>query len=152
MSGSRRDELIAGLYALPLAEFTSARDALSKEFRGDGDRELANEVKALRKASVTAWAVNCVRNRDPARIDALLEAGASLRAAQEQVMGSGDRSVLRDASARERELVEVLVDAATAELEASGHAATAAIRGRVFGTLHAAVGDQEVRALLAAGC
>jgi hypothetical protein len=151
MGGSPHAEAIAELYALPLEEFTGARDALAKRLRADGDRDGASEVKALRKAAVTAWAVNRVRSRDPERVDELIEAGARLRDAQEQMGGSGGRSALRDAITRERELVEALVESAAAELEASGHAATAATRSRVFATLHAAVGDEEARALLAAG-
>jgi hypothetical protein len=140
------------LYARPLEEFTSARDALAKRLRADGDRDGASQVKALRKASVTAGAINRVRARDPDRVDELLEAGVRLRAAQERMIGSGDRNGLRDASARERRLVESLVDLAAVELQAGGHAATPAIRSRAFATLHAAVGDEEVRELLAAGC
>ena len=152
MSGTCHDGLIAELYALPLEEFTSARDGLAKRLRADGDRDRANDVKALRKPTVTAWAINRVRDRNRERVDDLLEAGARLRDAQEHVVDSGDRSVLRNAGARERELVEALVESAAGELEASGHAATPAIRSRLFATLHAAVGDEEARAQLTAGC
>jgi 3-oxoacyl-ACP reductase-like protein len=123
MSASSHDELIAELYALPIDEFTSARDALAKRLRADGEREVAKQVKALRKPSVTAWAVNRVRHREPERVEELLEAGERLRQAQEQVIRSGELGQLRDAGARERDLVESLVDSALAELAASGHAA-----------------------------
>ena len=44
------------LYGLPPGEFTSARDKRAKELRGDGERDAANAVKALRKPTVAAWA------------------------------------------------------------------------------------------------
>jgi hypothetical protein len=92
-----------------------------------------------------------VRHREPERVEELLAAGAQLRDAQERVIGSGGPGGLRDASARERQLVEGLVESAAAELAAAGHAVTPAIRSRVFATLHAAVGDDDARSLLAAG-
>jgi hypothetical protein len=151
MSASSHDELIAELYGLPLDEFTSARDALAKRLRAGGERKLAKQVKALRKPSVTAWAVNRVRRREPERVEELLDAGARLREAQQRVIRSGQQGQLRDAGARERDLVESLVDSAATELAASGHAASPASRSRVFATLHAAAGDHEARALLSAG-
>jgi hypothetical protein len=46
------------LYGLALDAFVPERDALAKRLRADGRRDEANEVKALRKPSVAAWAVN----------------------------------------------------------------------------------------------
>jgi hypothetical protein len=151
MNASSQDELTTELYGLPLDEFTTARDALATRLRAGGDREAAQQVKRLRKPSVTAWAVNRLCHREPERVQKLLGAGAQLRLAQERVIGSGDRGGLRDAVARERELVEELVELAAAELSASGHVPNHGIRSRLFSTLHAAVGDDQVRALLAAG-
>lgn len=145
------DEEISDLYAGPLGDFTSHRDALAKRLRGEGDRDAAQEVKALRKPSVTAWALNRVCHRKSKRIEALLAAGVELRAAQEQLIASGDRDRLRKASADERQLVDTLVDDAEAELEEAGHAATATSRNRLFATLHAAAADEEARSLLEQG-
>jgi hypothetical protein len=46
------------LYQLPLSEFTSARDDLSKRLRADGAGERAQEVKKLRKPTAVVWLVN----------------------------------------------------------------------------------------------
>ena len=52
------------LYGLPPGEFTEARDALVKRLRADKERDLANQVKGLRRPTVAAWALNqLVRNR-----------------------------------------------------------------------------------------
>lgn len=151
MNASSHDALIAELYGLPLDQFTAARDALAKRLRTGGEREAAQQVRRLRKPSVTAWAVNRLCHREPERVQKLLGAGAQLRLAQERVIGSGDRRGLRDAVAQERQLVEELVELAAAELSASGHVPNHGIRSRIFSTLHAAVGDDQVRALLATG-
>ncbi|MDQ6775389.1 MAG: hypothetical protein M3071_04010 [Actinomycetota bacterium] len=47
--------------------------------------------------------------------------------------------------------MEALIESVALQLEASGHPATPSIRSRMFATPHAAVGDEEARALLAAG-
>ena len=46
------------LYQLPLSEFTSARNALAKRLRSEGDPDRAEQVKQLRKPPVAAWLVN----------------------------------------------------------------------------------------------
>jgi hypothetical protein len=145
------DELIGELYAAPLEEFTSARDALAKRLRVGGERDAAKLVRALRKPSITAWALNRLRDRDPQRVHDLIVAGAELRDAQAQTIASGHRTGLGAAVTRERELVQELVGRAAAELSAGGRAVNEAIERRMFATLHAAAADEEVRTLLAAG-
>ena len=53
------------LYGLPLDAFVAERDALAKRLRTDGRGGDADEVKALRKPSVAAWAVNQVVRSQP---------------------------------------------------------------------------------------
>lgn len=139
------------LYCLPLEEFTTARDALSKQLRQRGERVAAKTVKQLRKPTVTAWSLNRLRHRDGQRIEELLDAGARLREAQARLLSVGDRDGLRDASARERRLIDALVADAEAELAGAGHPPNATIRNRLFVTLHAIAGNEEARSLLAAG-
>ena len=96
------------LYGLAPGEFTEARDALVKRLRADKERELANQVKGLRRPTVAAWALNrLIRNRRK-DVGALLAAGEELREAQEQLVGGGDRSAFQRAAAKERELVAKL--------------------------------------------
>lgn len=61
------------LYALPAREFTAARDARARELRSDGHRDAAAIVKALRKPSVTAWAMNQAVRARPDAAAALVE-------------------------------------------------------------------------------
>ena len=75
------EQRIDDLYALPLERFTPERDALVKELSGDGDRDGAARVKALRKPVVAAWAVNALAREDADAVKALIELGEELRSA-----------------------------------------------------------------------
>ena len=139
------------LYGLPPGEFTEARDALVKRLRADEERELANQVKGLRRPTVAAWALNqLVRNRRK-DVGALLAAGEELREAQEQLVGGGDRSAFQRAAAKERELVAKLArDAASLAAEA-GVGSSQGLEEKLISTLHAAALDEETAAELGAG-
>ena len=146
MSRSTRSE-VDRLYALPLERFTAERDALARELRGS-DREAADEVRRLRKPTVSAWAINNLAGRQRQSVNALLEAGQRLRAAQEDALTGGGGAELRQATAREREIVKHLVDRAE---EILGERAGPAVLARVRATLHAAASDDEVRAAIEGG-
>ena len=139
------------LYALPLDEFTAARNRLAKELGKDGDPDEAARVKALRKPSAAAWLVNqLVRRRKKAAKD-LLRAGERLRSAQEKALGGGSRSALEKTVAAEREAVEKLVAEARKIASESGSKASDASLARVQSTLHAVSLDAEVREAFEAG-
>ncbi len=82
------DEISDRLYALPPEEFTQARNQAERELRTAGDREQAERVKALRKPTAAAGAVNRLVRSHRAQVEAFLEAAARLRDAQ--VAGKGD--------------------------------------------------------------
>jgi hypothetical protein len=138
------------LYALPPAEFTSARDERAKALRKDGDREAANEVKGLRKPTVAAWALNQLARQRREDVDTLLAAGEDLRAAQEELLGGGERSAFQEAAARERELVAKLsADGAALAREAGERAG--GLQEKLAATLHAASLDEDTAEELRAG-
>jgi hypothetical protein len=144
------DAEIDRLYGLPLDEFVSERDGLAKRLRKDGDREAAERVKALRKPTAGAWAINqAVRRRERER-DKLLAAGERLRKAHEALLSGGDPAALRKAMGAERELAGSLADVAEVIASETGKSGPA-LRERVRGTLHAAAVDEQVRGELAAG-
>ncbi len=136
------DDPAAHLYGLDLEEFVGARDVLAKELRAGGDREGAAAVKKLPKPTRAAWAVNRLVRDRPDEVAALVEAGAALAGAQEQLLDGADADVLRSAALAAR----ALVDALAAEAPVDG-----AARDKVRATLHAATVDAEVRAEVAAG-
>jgi hypothetical protein len=136
------DDHAAQLYGLDLEEFVGARDALVKELRAGGDRAGAAAVKKLAKPTRAAWAVNRLVRDRPDEIAALVDAGAALEGAQEQLLDGADADVLRAAAVAAR----ALVDALAAEAPVDG-----AARDKVRATLHAATVDADVRAEVAAG-
>ena len=138
------------LYGLPVEEFTKARDELAKELRKAGKKEAADEVKSLRKPSVSAWAVNQAVRRRPQEAKALVKAGDELRKAQRGVVSGRDPAQLREANSAHRRLVEELTDEARAALEERGAAAAATVT-RVAQTLRAASIDKEASKALTAG-
>jgi hypothetical protein len=98
------DGIIDGLYALPLTEFTAARNQAAADLRQEGRREDADRVKALRKPTAAAAAVNALVRDHRDEIDRYLEAAAALRDAQ--FAGKGDFAA---AAKQERETLERLI-------------------------------------------
>jgi hypothetical protein len=82
------DEIIDRLYGLPLAEFTAARNEAARELRKAGEREAAERVKALRKPTAAAGAVNRLVRERRGEVEQFLQAALALRDAQ--FSGKGD--------------------------------------------------------------
>ncbi len=98
------DAIAAELAALPLAQFTAARDAHAK---GVDDAALAARIRSLRKPSPAAWLANLLVRERPDEIATLLALGAELRDAQRDLDARGlaaltkERRVLVTAIARQ---------------------------------------------------
>ena len=75
-------DTIDRLYGLPLAEFTAARNAAAGELRKAGQREAADQVKALRKPTAAAAAVNRLVREHRGEVEQFLRAAAAMRDAQ----------------------------------------------------------------------
>jgi hypothetical protein len=145
------DEELDRLYGLPLDEFTPARNALASELRKAGEREAADEVKALSKPSISAWTVNQLARKERMQVRSLLTAGERLRKAQEKLVRGGSRDELQQALERQREVVAALLESAQEVLDSAGHPATDATLARIRGTLTAAAADEEGTQLLQQG-
>ncbi|HEX2106001.1 MAG TPA: hypothetical protein VHF51_20285, partial [Solirubrobacteraceae bacterium] len=140
------------LYGLPLDAFVPERDALAKRLRADGRRDEANEVKALRKPSVAAWAVNQAVRSQPSAARTLWQAGDALIGAQEDLLaGRGDARALRAAADAEREALDELAGAAAGLLTSEGRDLGEGTLERVRETLHAAAIEPDAREDVAAG-
>jgi hypothetical protein len=134
------------LYGLPLDQFVPERNALARKIRKAGERERADEVAALKKPSVAAWAVNQLVRTQRKEVTTLLDSGDALRSAQDDVLaGRGDAQSLRAAVERERLAVEKLTDAAGGLLSSEGDGLSGTIVERVSDTLHAAALDDDAR-------
>ena len=142
---------IDALYGEPLDTFTAARNALAKELTQAGDRDGAAAVKALRKPSIAAWALNQLARTRPTDVERLLAAGEALRHAQHEALEGGDPAGLRDARRSYDSEVDRLANGAAELLSEAGKPAGPASRDRLTATLQAAASDDESRDLLRRG-
>jgi DNA repair exonuclease SbcCD ATPase subunit len=145
------EKAIDDLYGKPLAEFTAARDALVRELREAGDKAAADEVKGLRKPTVSAWAINQLARKERMRIRSLLVAGEKLRKAHAELLGGGRPAEVREASDAERKAINHLVSSAAKLLSETGHSASESALERVATTLRAAAVDDDGRGALERG-
>ena len=77
MGSSETEALAAELYLVPPARFVAARDALVRQAREAGHRELAGELSGLRRPTVSAWLVNLLTRHERARMESLVALGTS---------------------------------------------------------------------------
>jgi hypothetical protein len=129
-------EVADRLYAEPLSTFTAARDAAAKETAAS-DKELAVQVKSLKKPSVSAWAVNLLVRREADQIDQVLALGEQLRAAAESMAGEELRALTR----QRRQLTNALAGTARDLAREQDVRLTASVVDQVEGMLTAAMLD-----------
>ena len=94
------------LYGLPGAEFVAARDALARSLAKDKHRDEAAAVKALRRPTRSAEALNALARNEPKAIARLTGAGDKLRNALEAGKRDGVDAARRDVTAAIDELLE----------------------------------------------
>jgi hypothetical protein len=111
---------IDALYALPLADFTRARNELAKRAGTE-----AGAVKALAKPTNPAWAVNQVFWRKRPVFDALVKASEAKRAAVVRQLGGKDANVAAVEARHDKALNDAL-HAAAGFLKDAGDAVTPA--------------------------
>lgn len=127
-------DVAADLYGVEPAEFVAARASAA----AGADRELAKSIKALRKPTASAAAVNALTRRDPELVDRILQLGDRMRDA----FAARDRDAIRDLTReRQRLLQRALRDLGT----------SAAVGREVEETLQAAVVDPVAAAAVRSG-
>lgn len=117
------EQAIDRLYALPLDQFTAARNALARTLKGDD----AARVKRLVKPTVVPWAVNQLYWHDRPAYERLMAAGRALRRAQVAAL-EGGTSDLRGASAAHRAALSDAARSATRLATGTSPAADALTR------------------------
>jgi len=124
------------LFRLPLAEFTSARNALAAQLKKSGKRDEAERVKALAKPSIPAWAVNQLYWRHRKAFDRLMASGEQFRKAQAAQLAGKSADLRRPLESR-REALGELSRLAAETLAASDHQPTPDMMRRITTTLEA---------------
>jgi len=136
------------LYQLPLSEFTSARDELTRRLRAEGEREKAEEIKKLRKPTAAVWVVNQLARERPLDVQRLLKAGQSLTKSQAKA-AAGTSQTFPEARRDERRALEQVAKGASEIAERAGIGSSAL--GKATETLRAASLTAEGRELLRHG-
>jgi hypothetical protein len=136
------------LYALPLDEFTKARNDLAARLRRAHQSEAADAVKALKKPSAATWSANQLARREPNLVRELLDAAEALRDTQQRSLaGKASGGDVAAAATKERDAIRALVAAG----RGLPGRATAVTLERLGQTLQAAALDDTGRDLLERG-
>jgi hypothetical protein len=135
------------LYAAPLDQFVKVRNEIAARLRKDGDEEAAARVSALKKPSVSAWAVNQLARTGSLDLQRLIKAGEALEQAQTRALSGEDSSGFQDARRDEAAAISLLRTAAKQVLPSS----SAAILDRIVSTLRAGAATPVGRAMLKQG-
>jgi hypothetical protein len=135
------------LYALTPEEFIAARKELAAQAKEAGDRQLAKEIAALPKPTVAAWLLNTFARRRPDAVDQLVDLGADLRAAQDDLAPAELKALNRQRHA----VVAAFARQVAALATDLGRPVTASVSQQVDETLRAALVDADVGAALGAG-
>lgn len=129
-------EIADELYALPLPDFTPARDARAKELKGT---DLAASVKALKKPSLAAWVLNVFVRREAAQVEQVFTLGESLREAQAAMSGDDLRALTR----QRRQLTAAVTQQARTLAKEEGVKVTQSVADQIEATLTAGLVDAE---------
>lgn len=122
MAAPSLDTQIDQLYALPLDQFTAARNDLARARKGDS--AAVAQVKALTKPSQVPWAVNLLYWKERATWKRLMAAGQALRKAQLAAL-EGRTADVRHADATHRDtLADAVATAGQLAAQAGGSAAS----------------------------
>ncbi len=124
------------LFQAPLAEFTSARNALAARLKKNGDAAAAERVKTLGKPSISAWVANQLYWRHRTAFDRLFAAGDRFRSAQAAQL-AGKSADLRGSLDARREALADLTKHAASILGDAGHPSSPDTMRRVMTTLEA---------------
>jgi DNA repair exonuclease SbcCD ATPase subunit len=138
-------EVADELYALPLEDFTPARDAKARELKAEKD--LAASVKKLKKPSVAAWVVNLFVRRESEQVEQLISVGEALREAQEGM----DAAELRALTRQRRQLTSAVTQQARTLARGEGLKVTQSVADQVEATLTSAMLDVECAKAIRSG-
>ncbi|TWX34003.1 transposase [Frigoribacterium sp. ACAM 257] len=141
------EEAAQQLYALPQQQFTAAREAQAAEAKSAGDAALATSVRALRRASASAWAVDLLARDAPDELEALASLGDRFRTAQ----SGGDRAAISALTRERKEALAGLVSRARLLASDAGHPLSVAALAEVDQTLRAVVADATAAAAVRSG-
>lgn len=140
-------EAATELYRAQPGDFVNRREALTKQARSEGDRTLAQRIKAMRRPTVAAWVLNTLVQEESPTLSDLLTVGAELRAAQAML----DRDAMKELTARRQTGERAVVEEAVARFAERGEKLTPVTVTEIENTLRAAVADPAAATAVGSG-
>ncbi|KGN42158.1 hypothetical protein [Knoellia aerolata] len=137
----------AALYAVPQTEFIPTRKALAATAKSSAGPAAAKAVLALRKPTLTAWAMNLVPRAGDGSLADVLGLGARMRAAQSTL----DTATLTSVRGERDATLTAYVEAVATAAEAEGVELSPAAREEVRASAIAALADETAARALASG-
>jgi hypothetical protein len=134
------EELVSiadAVYSEPIDSFTASRNDRAAAAKRSGAADLAAAVRAFRKPSPAAWALNMLVRHSADALSSL----ASLRSRIDTASLSGNRDDLRAASRERHDLVSRLLDDARSLAADAGRALSASVSDELSDALLATLGD-----------
>jgi hypothetical protein len=131
------DEVADELYGLRPQEFTAARDDRAHRARAEGQRDLAAQIRGLRRPTLAAWASNLLVREQGEQVAPLLRLGEELRGAHRNL----DGEELRALSRQQHQLVDALARQAERLASSAGQPLGPQAQQEVAQTLHAVLAD-----------
>ncbi len=127
------------LFRLPPAEMVAARNALADRLKKSGDKAGATAIKALKRPTPAAWALNQVHFEQAPLLD---RARAETTRLRELHQLGGDPQQLSAAIAAQRNAMYAVIDAASRRCQAAGLPADGAQQRKLYTTLQAWLAGQ----------
>ena len=147
MTGMGLDEAVEELYGSPLPEFVARRNALVAQAKATGAAELARTIGALRKPTVSAWALNQLARHRPHHLDQVAELAEAMRAAQQSL----DATAMKTLAPQRLQLLDEAAAWATSVARDAGVTLSAAAIREVRETVVAALASTEATAAVVSG-
>ncbi len=141
------DEVSEELYGLRPQEFTAARNDRAQRARADGQRELAERIRALHRPTLAAWASNLLVREQQEQVAPLLRLGSQLRGAHRNL----DGEELRALSRQQHQLVSALARQAEQLASDAGQPLGPQAQQELTQTLQAVLADPDAAEEWAAG-
>jgi hypothetical protein len=135
------------LYAAGLGEFTETRSALVAEAKAAGEKELADQVAALRKPTVAAWALNLAVREMPDELESFHDFAELLREAQRTL----DSDQLRLLSRERARRVDALARKVEAVARDAGQPVSDAVGEDIRATLTAFIASEDAEEAVQTG-
>lgn len=141
------DAVADELYSLPTGEFIVARNRSVRQARSEGDRQLAEQIRSLRRPSTAAWLTNQLVREHRGEIQPLLDLGRELR----EVMADLDADELRELTQQRYRLVSALVQRGRTLGAVRGVRVTDEVAQVLRSTLEATLSDPDSARSVASG-